>query len=343
MPATLVVGFLVDYITFTSIQISITFTLLLVYWAIAGATIVFINLYDAGKLSQKFRYARLFAPLVIQFTFGALLGSSMVFYWLSGALSVSWPIIVIVAVLMVFNDIFRHYFLKTVVLASVYFFITFSLFSLILPFLFKSLSPWLFVIAGAVSIAIFYPYIKFLPLGIEAQYSKRPKKRLFIFVFSILGIMNFLYFANVIPPIPLSLREAGLYHSLNIEKGKYLMQAEPETFWESLTPEQALHVKPGQKVYFYTAIFAPAKLKTTIFHHWQYYNKATKEWENKDALSFDIAGGRKEGYKGYSFKSNLAPGTWRIFVKNERGQVLGRVKFDVERQKKEIGLREVVR
>src|SRR3989344_376039 len=173
MSATLVVGFLVDYITFTSIQITITFALLFIYWLITGATIIFINRYDADALPKKLKYIRLFAPLVIQFTFGALLGSSLVFYWLSGAFSVSWPIILIIVLLLVSNDLFKHYFLHPTIQVSIYFFTTLSLFSLILPFLFNSLEAWLFLLAGAISVAIFYPYIQFFLSGEKIQQEKR--------------------------------------------------------------------------------------------------------------------------------------------------------------------------
>jgi len=341
MPATLVVGFLVDYFTFTSINISITFGLLLIYWVIAGATIFFINFYDAGKLSLKFKYARLFAPLAIQFTFGALLGSSLVFYWVSGALSVSWPIMLLVALLMVFNDVFRHYFLKPAVQISVYFFITLSLFSLILPFLFTSLSPWLFVLAGALSLVIFYFFIKFFPLAGENLQQR--KRYLFVLIFAILLMMNVLYFTDIIPPIPLALREAGLYHNIQVSNGKYNMQGEAENFWQAIIPGQILHVVPGQKVYFYTAIFAPVALQTDIVHHWQRYDETKKEWLDAGKLSFKIIGGRKEGYKGYSYQSDLVLGQWRIFVKNQRGQVLGRIRFSVEGVEIPVELREVIR
>ena len=155
--------------------------------------------------------------------------------------------------------------------------------------------------------------------------------------------MNFLYFANIIPPIPLSMREAGLYHIIKISNGSYKMMGEVENFWQKLIPGETIYIKLGEKIYFYTAIFAPAKLQTTIVHHWQYYDEGKKEWIDQNALSFLIVGGRKEGYKGYSFQSDLASGTWRIYVKNQRGQVLGRIKFEVKMAQEEIELKETVR
>ena len=55
-----------------------------------------------------------------QFTIGALLSTSLLFYWFSGALSVSWPVVSIVAVLMVFNEVLpRDFFMKPVVQCTV--------------------------------------------------------------------------------------------------------------------------------------------------------------------------------------------------------------------------------
>ena len=80
-----------------------------------------------------------------------------------------------------------------------------------------------------------------------------------------------------------------------------------------------------------------------MVHHWQYYDRQEKEWLSVDKLSFEIEGGRQAGYKGYSFKSNLLPGAWRIYVENERGQVLGRIKFNVEISERQPYLKETIR
>lgn len=341
MPATLILGFLVDYITFTNIQISITLILLLIYWFIGGVSIIVIKLYDAEKLSRKFRYVRLVAPLLIQFTFGALLGGSFIFYWFSGTISVSWPFILIIAVLMFSNDVFRHNFQKPLVQLSVYFFITLSLFSIVLPFFFNSLNPALFVLAGLLSLALFYLYIKIL--SHIKEFTKEQKDHFFILSFSIFMIMNFFYFSNIIPPIPLSLREAGVYHSVQRSGGGYVLRGEAENFWQKIIPGQTIHLTQGESAYVYTAIFAPGELRTTIVHRWQYYDEDQKTWVDKDRLSFTVTGGRKEGFRGYSTKSSLLAGKWRVYVETPRGQVLGRKRFNVERVTGQEMFPEIVR
>lgn len=329
MPATLVFGFIVDYLTFTNIQINIALSILLGHFVLAGATIVFIHYYDSGRVASRLKFIRLFAPLLIQFTFGALLGASFIFYWFSGSFSVSWPFITVIAVLMVSNDVFRHYFLKTAAQIGIYYFIAFSFFSLALPFIFNSLSVWLFLFSGIASLALIYAYLRllyFLSGAVREQNRLLTRLVLAIFV-----IMNALYFANIIPPIPLALRQAGVYHQVKRTNSGYILTGEPENFWQKFIPGQTLRLGSGERAYVYTAIFAPADLKTRIYHRWQYYDENTGEWIDKDRLSFAVSGGRKQGYRGYSAKSAVAPGRWRVSVETERGQALGRVKFKIEK------------
>lgn len=326
MPATLVFGFIVDYITFTTINTNTAFTILLVYWCGAGLTIAFIHFYDEGRINQKMRFIRLFSPLLLQFFFGALLGGSFIFYWFSGALSASWPFITLLVILMISNDVFRHYFLKPILQISVYFFVSFSLFSVILPFLFNSISVWLFISAGVLSTLFIYGYATFL-MRISRKVREQ-KVWISSTVISILVIMNIFYFTSVIPPIPLSIREAGMYHHIERSGSTYILTGERENIFEKLIPGQTLHIQPGERVYAYSAIFAPPKLNTTIRHNWQYRENGT--WRSTDISSFRISGGRDEGFRGYTWKSNLAPGKWRVSVETERGQVLGRIRFNIQ-------------
>jgi hypothetical protein len=80
----------------------------------------------------------------------------------------------------------------------------------------------------------------------------------------------------------------------------------------------------------FTAICAPAGLTTTIVHEWQHYDEAKREWVTDETIPFFIVGGREAGYRGYSVKTDLTEGSWRVNVKTEFGQVIGRVSFRVD-------------
>ncbi len=330
MPVTLLAGTALDFFTFNTIQIKTQLILLVIYFVLAGLCIAYIHLHDSkGQIDRHpiSRFARLTSQATLQFTFGALLSSSLVFYWYSGALGVSWPVILLLAILMVSNEAFRHYYSKPIVQIAVYFFTAFSLLTLILPVVFNSLSVWLFVYAGVLSLV----FISFYIAGLArlVLHLREKTYRLFIPVLCILAGMNALYFFNMIPPIPLSLREAGVYHNIKRSGSDYVMQEEDQRWFESLLPGQTVHLAAGEKVYIYASIFAPADLNTQVVHHWQYYDASMGKWVSKDKLSYSITGGRKLGYRGYTLKSSVLPGKWRVDVETPRGLVLGRINFTV--------------
>ena len=332
VPGMLIMGVAADYITFRSIQINTTFILLAVYFALAGTCMTFSYAYDAGRVPHQnltaVKYLHLATPLIIQFTFGALLSASLIFYWFSGALSVSWPLILIIAALMASNEVLRRYFLKPVIQISVYFFILFSLLSLILPFIFDSISFWLFIAADAISLAVSLFYI----LALTHFFSDLKGERLHLIGLTLIiaAAMNALYFSNIIPPIPLSVREAGVYHDVQRSGNAYILKTETQTWLEKIQPGQTIHIKAGERVYVFTSIFAPAKLQTKIYHRWQYYDEPSSQWVERGRYFFFITGGRDAGYRGFSTKANVPAGKWRVYTETERGQVLGRIKFIVE-------------
>src|SRR5581483_7407051 len=74
MPALIIWGFIYHYITFKVIPITDVLYLVFGYLALATLAILFINFYDEGFITEKLRYVRLFAPLLLQFTIGSMIG-----------------------------------------------------------------------------------------------------------------------------------------------------------------------------------------------------------------------------------------------------------------------------
>src|SRR6185503_5889640 len=101
MPALILWGFIFHYVTFKAISIADVLYLVFGYMGLATLVIVFMHLYDMGKIPQLFRYVRLFSPLLLQFSLGSMIGGVFIFYWFSGSLFVSWPFIVFVVVLII--------------------------------------------------------------------------------------------------------------------------------------------------------------------------------------------------------------------------------------------------
>lgn len=339
MPVTLSAGFLVDYVTFVNIEINTALWLLLGYYLMAGLAVIFVHAYDNGRLSEKFRYLRLFAPLLTQFLFGGLLSNSFIFYWFSGSIYASWPFIFAFIFLMIANDALRHWFFKPVVQLSVYFFGTISFVSVALPFVFNSIDPKFFVFGSLLSLALFLLYLLILYFAVPS--TKKLALPVILTAVVICLAMNFFYFKNFIPPIPLALRESDVFHNIKRSGDNYLVLNETESFWQKLWPGKIIRIKAGDRVYVYTAIYAPKKLNTPIFHHWEYYDESKKEWAEKDKLEFSLTGGRKLGFRGYSWKTVLPEGKWKVLVKTSRGQILGVVNFKIEKTSAPVELIEL--
>ena len=325
MPLMLLFGVSTDFIGFLTLDIVYIFYWLGFHVLLAGFWIVMLNLPESTGVIR--RYTKLFAPVLLQLSFGALLNASLVFYWYSGSLSVSWPFFAIILLLMVSNDVFRKYFMRPIVQLSVYFFATFSVFALIVPYLLNSIDPSTFIIAGLASLLFSFLFLQFIGRSLS---NVRPHRfTLFAILLGIYLFMNGLYFLNLIPPIPLSLRDAHVYHFVSRSGSDYHVLDEQESWLDQLLPGETIHVGPDESVYVFTSIFAPANLQTQIFHQWQFFDPAQKKWVNESHLPFPIIGGRSGGYRGYSFRSNVQSGKWRVSVETSRGQVLGRVGFTV--------------
>ena len=155
------------------------------------------------------------------------------------------------------------------------------------------------------------------------------KSRLQISILVIFAFVNGLYFLNIIPPIPLAVRESGVYHSVQRIGGDYAVQVEKTSLLQKIIPGQTIHRAGNSPIYVFSSIYAPADLNTRIIHDWQYFDKKEKRWVSRSRLSFNISGGRQDGYRGYSLKANLQEGLWRVDIETERGQVLGRIIFKV--------------
>ena len=332
IPAMLVFGFLFDLITFKTLNIRTAFFILGVQASIVAVCIVFLQAFDDGQHTKKYTkwlyYMRAIAPLLLQFSMGALLSAVMIFYLFSGALSVSWPFYIMIAFLMLSNELFRDYYLQPKVQLTVYYLVLFALVALVLPFWIKYINVFVFALAGLLAMALIYVLYRVLRLLVPAISQEEPV--LIILIGLSFGGMLGLYLTNIIPPIPLSVRAIGVYHEVTSVRDAYVVTAEVEPWQERLIPGQTMRIVRGAPLFVYSAIFAPSQLQTNIVHIWEWYDEEQREWKTMDTLGFRISGGRDDGFRGFTQKSSLLEGEWRVSVATVRGQVLGRVSFHIE-------------
>lgn len=143
-------------------------------------------------------------------------------------------------------------------------------------------------------------------------------------------VINILYFSNLIPPIPLALKEAGVYREIvKVTDGVYETFGEEQEWFKFLEPNPKIHVDESRSLYMLSAVFAPVSLSTEIVHVWQRYDKTTRSWVSTSRVELRIEGGRENGYRTFSQSTNISPGRWRVNVETPRGQLIGRLSFEV--------------
>ncbi len=329
-PSALFVGFAIDNLTLTRIDLWFSNLILFSYLFVAGVGIVLVHLYEdkiiKGILIKKIAP---FLPFLIQFIFGGLFSGYLIFYSRSASFVTSWFFILLLFVLLIGNEFFRKHYKGLVFQISIFYFSLFSFTIFFIPVIIGKMGASVFILSGVISLVV----ITLLMYGFFLVLPKRVKEKRKYLVISILGIflsINFLYFTNIIPPIPLSLKESGVYHFVGkMPGGGYIVRPEEDNWYDFNIGEKKIHIKKGSPVYVYSSVFAPTNLNTEIFHRWQYYDVNNNKWITLSDIKFPITGGRDGGYRGYSFKENVFPGRWRVDVTTDRGQILGRIPFEV--------------
>lgn len=332
-PLSLVAGFLADnFILLRRVDLLRSNLLLFSYLVASAAGILLINLIETSKIRARWmvKVAPLI-PVVVQFSFGGLFSGYLSLYSRSAALPASWVFVVLLAALLLGNERFVRLYTRFTFQITLYFTVLFSFFIFFLPVIFHEIGPYMFVVSGIVSLIAITLFVRLTALLMPALV-KRARTTIARSVATVFIIFNILYFAGAIPPLPLALKDAGVYHSVTKQAdGIYLLVGEQGPWWSVVFPyNPTFHRTPGETVYAWSAIFAPSGLSTSILHEWQHYDDKTRKWVTISTFGFPINGGRDGGYRGYSNKSDLEDGAWRVNVTTEYGQLIGRISFTIE-------------
>lgn len=331
-PLSLIGGFLADnLVLLRRVDLWTSNALLLSYLAIAAAGTLVINMIESGRIRRQWIIsASPFILIAVQFSFGGLFSGFLSLYSRSAAYATSWIFVAAVAALLIGNERFTRLYARFRFQVAVFFTTLYSFLIFFIPIVIHRIGPWVFVVSGAAAIILILLYLLAQFLLVPKLHDERWKAIRGIIAITI--IFNILYFTNMIPPLPLALKEAGVYHSVSRDSsGDYVLSGEPLAWYQQyLNYNNVYHAASGESVYVYTAVFAPTGLSTGVLHQWQYYDAGTKAWTTKSTVAFPINGGRDGGYRGYSIYSNPAAGQWRVNVVTGYGQLIGRVSFAVE-------------
>lgn len=329
-----VLGFIVDNITLNRVDQVFDNIVLAFYVLLAMGSLLVMYASVAGKIEGPWGfYIKKYAPLVVQYSFGGLLSGMLIFYGRSGSWVDSWPYLLIILAAIYGNETIRDRSSRLIYNVAVLFIGLLSYVVLVIPVVTGWMGAWVFFGSGVLALFIMYWFLRALRLVVPKFMGLHQKSLVFTVGVIFVGL-NFLYFTNIIPPIPLSLKDVGIYHSVvHFENGNYQLKYEEGKWWQFFRDsDDVFHPRPGDNIFCFAQVFAPTRLKTNIVHRWEYYNEAQGGWVEHARLSYAIEGGRGDGYRGYTLIQNYTDGDWRCTVETPRGQVLGRESFSIDSQ-----------
>lgn len=275
---------------------------------------------------ERLKTAWRYHAAATHFMLGTLLNLYTLFYFKSASLGTSFVFLLILAGLLAVNELKPFAGSGTTLRMTLFSLCLVSYFTYLVPTLVGAIGTFPFLGTLAASSAC---------VAALAWWLKRslPDPRVLVprliapFAGVALGF-SILYFARLIPPVPLSLSEIGVYHDVRREGNAFILtETRPRwRFWER--GDQTFLARPGDKVFCYVSVFSPARFKERLQLRWLRRDEALG-WEEEDAIPLATAGGREGGWRGFVAKTRWKPGRWRVRVETSDGRELGRLGLTV--------------
>ncbi len=325
-------GFVTDFLLLNRVDDTFDNFILLFYVCLASISLILFYAGVAERIGPRTaNFLKAYMPMLMQYSFGGLLSGMLIFYGRSGDIFSSAPYLLLIVGVILANEMINKRSERLVYNLSVYFIGLFSYLVLVVPVLLGEMGDVIFIGSGLLALLVVTLVVKGVSLQVP-NFLALQKKSLIFILGSIYCFLNGLYFFNLIPPIPLSLSQLGVYQEVvKREDGTYRLTYNRDTGHYALIPFFSRPFNPvtGQGVYCFARVYAPTDLSTNIVHRWEYKN-AEGDWIEHFKTSYRISGENKNGYGGYTNIKNIQNGWWRCSVETERGQVLGREIFKVD-------------
>jgi hypothetical protein len=321
-----------DALTLQRIDALLDNLILGIYLILLGGFVVLATLARNDRpLPRPLEKLSRWAPGVIQFLAGGLFSAYVIYYTRSASLSTASLFLLVLVGLLVANEIIWSRVWSSYLLIGIYFLAVFCYFTFFLPTVLGTMGFGVFLTSGALSAGLVIGMILYLD-GHGVFGSTWSFLGAVGVVGALFGVVVLFYVNHWIPPVPLALREGGVYHEAEREGETFLLRYESPSWyrpWQN--DDDPFYYAESDTVHAFAAVFAPTALQTQVYHHWQYYDPGRDAWIDTDRIGYEVVGGRRNGYRGVTFKRHVHPGPWRVTVETPDGRPIGRIRFDVVR------------
>jgi len=328
-------GFLFDAVTLDRIDAWLDLGLQALYLSLAAALLWLQGRFERGEwkptglLERAWPYER----ELLHFLFGGLLSAYVIFYSRSGVGARSFLFFAVIGGILFSNELSDERDWEHPVRTGVFAFCLASFSTYFIPVMLGRIGDGVFGIAMGISTLVFALLIAILVWpGKPEERWKRALHSGWVGALALVFVTA-LYLLRWIPPVPLALQYAGIYHGVKRTKGEYELKYERRSRWDIFRrQDKPFHYRPGDRLYCFVRIFAPARFSHEILLNWLTKDSEGK-WVSRDRIPLPIKGGRDAGYRGFAYKARFQPGDWRIDIETQDGRVVGRTEVTVVAEK----------
>lgn len=324
-----VAGIAVDLITVGRIDQWSNILMLGAYLCIAGSLLALEIITSQGTLSPKQNPWLLLWTHHIElshFCLGNLLSALAILFFKSASLWSAFIFLLVIVVTLVANQFSRVRRAGIALRTALFALVLASYLACLIPVFWGEVGAIPFVLALMTAIGIFGALLFGVSFWISTpRVLVKPVLLPFI---SVVGSISAFYFLGIIPPVPLALRDIGIYYNVTRLSNDYALTRikQPWHFW--FWHQDTFSYRPGDRMYCFFSVFSPVGFRDQLQVRWLYHD-SSKGWQAVDALWVPITGGRLEGYRGFAYKSHLQPGKWRVLIETTDAREIGRLDINV--------------
>jgi len=327
-------GFVFDIITLSRIDSGAQIFQISAYMLVLSFLVYWKVLFDHRLLNVPKKLERIWKhhDLMIQFAMGAMLSVYTLFFFKSASLVTSIVFMAFIAALLVMNEFIRLERHQLHLTLTLYFLCLACYWITLVPVFLGFIGFFAFVLAlfsTGLSAYLFHKLVQKRVSKTETppQMALNIRKKITYPSGAVILTLLIFYYFQLIPPVPLSIQYMGIFRDIKKQDGNYVLSyARPIwRFWQN--GDQTFYARPGDVIVAYVQIFAPERFKDQLMIRWKI--KTPRGWENQDAIPIQISGGRADGFRGYTTKSNFQSGDYRVQVETTDGREVGRISLEI--------------
>ncbi|GHG93220.1 DUF2914 domain-containing protein [Comamonas sp. JC664] len=325
-------GFLYDVLTIGRIDDTLTLVQNFGYLLVLTGLLLLEQRYPDGVEPPKFLVkVWRWREDAIHFLFGSLLSAFMLLLFKSSSGALPYLFVAGIFALLAANElpVFRK-------LGPVMRMVLLSLsvtmyFICLLPVVLGRMGFWVFLLAVALGSLSIFGMMRLIARW-RPDDSRYVLRNVAVPGFGVQAALLGLYVVGVIPPLPVSVQFAGIYHQVErVSPGVYhLSSVDARTWYKPWTwGDPDFLMQTGDKPYYFFRIFAPKHFQSYKVRVRWYFDDPQKGWTTYgNGFVADVSSnGTDGGYRYYATTSNLKPGKWRVVLETEDGHEIHRLNF----------------